>query len=86
MLGAERFCKGYPQRCTQNLWVAVSRFGSPVSPMENAPRSISPMRHGQRSGGWQDQKKTDLFTAFAFRSPVRTAHPTIRAPMHQARE
>jgi len=29
MLGAEGFCKGYPQRCSQNLWVGLGRSGLP---------------------------------------------------------
>lgn len=29
MLGAKRFCKGYPQWCSQNLWVGLGRSGSP---------------------------------------------------------
>ena len=52
MLGAEGFCKGYPQRCSQNLWVGLGRSGLPTLARENSRDGILPAKRGQGSGGW----------------------------------
>ena len=52
MLGAEGFCKGYPQRCSQNLWVGLGRSGLPPLARENNRDGILPMKHGQAAVGW----------------------------------
>ena len=52
MLGAEGFCKGYPQGCSQNLWVGLGRSGLPPLARENGRDGILPTKHGQLSGGW----------------------------------